>query len=82
MDPSHLLGMGHPSALDSTVVDPLTGEVRQFNEVTGHNSYLLDDSTSQYNMSVIVAGEPERQVSEPGVDLGDFLTWPRPLAYL
>jgi hypothetical protein len=33
-------------------------------------------------MSVIVAGEPERQVSEPGVDLGDILTWPRPLAYL
>jgi hypothetical protein len=82
MDPSHMLGMGHPSALDSTVVDPLTGEVRRFNEVTGHNSYLLDDSTSQYNMSVIVAGEPERQVSEPGVDVGDILTLPSPLAYL
>jgi hypothetical protein len=82
MDPSHLLGMGHPSALDATVVDPLTGEVRRFNEVTGHNSYLLDDSTSQYNMSVLVAGEPDRQVSEPGVDLGDVLTWPSPLAYL
>jgi hypothetical protein len=82
MDPSHLLGMQHASAADSTVVDPLTGEVRRFNEVTGHNSYLLDDSTSQYNMSVIVAGEPDRQVSEPGMGLGDLLSWPSPLAYL
>lgn len=82
MDPSHLGGMEHPSAKDSTVVDPLTGEVRRFNAVTGHNSYLLDNSTSQYNMSVLVAGLPDRQVSDPGKGLGDVLTWPGLLAYL
>lgn len=75
IDPSHMSGMEHPSARESTVVDPATGEVRHFSEVTGHSSYLLDDSTSQYNMSVVVAGEPDRRVYDPGKGFGDVLSW-------
>jgi glycine cleavage system regulatory protein len=64
--PSQLDGLEQASALESTVVDPLTGEIRQFAEVTGHSSYLADESTSQYNMSVVVAGLPDRQVFDSG----------------
>ena len=78
-DPSHLAGIDHASARASTVVDPGTGEVRHFNEVTGHVSYLVDNSTSQYNMSVVVAGLPQRQVYDVGMGLGDVLSFPRSL---
>jgi hypothetical protein len=81
MDPSHMSGIEHASAKESTVLDPVTGEVRTFNEVTGHNSYLVDDSTSQYNMSVIVAGEPDRRVHDRGEGIGDALSWPIPGTY-
>jgi uncharacterized protein YukE len=81
IDPSHMSGMDHPSARESTVVDPATGEVRHFSEVTGHSSYLLDDSTSQYNMSVVVAGVPDRRVHDPGKGFGDVLTWRLPGTY-
>ncbi len=76
LDPSHLPGLDHASAQASTVVDPLTGEIRHFAEVTGHSSYLLDKSTSQYNMSVVVAGIPESRVIDSSEDLG--ITAPRP----
>ena len=66
------------SARAATVVDPVTGETRRFDEVTGHVSYLVDNSTSQYNMSVVVAGLPERRVYDDGEGLGDLLTWPIP----
>lgn len=72
-DPSLLAGIDHPSALESTVTDPLTGKVRHFNGVTGHLDYLKDDSTSQYNMSVVVAGLPDREVRSDGLDAGDVL---------
>jgi len=78
-DPSHLAGIDHASARASTVVDPGTGEIRHFNEVTGHASYLVDNSTSQYNMSVVVAGSPQRQVYDSGTGLGDVLSFPRSL---
>ena len=64
------------SARAATVVDPVTGETRRFDEVTGHVSYLVDNSTSQYNMSVVVAGLPERRVYDGGEGLGDVLSWP------
>jgi len=70
-DPSFLGGVVHASARDSTVVDPVTGEVRHFDEVTGHVSYLVDNSTSQYNMSVVIAGARDRQVYDHGIGLGD-----------
>jgi hypothetical protein len=52
-------------------VDPVTGEIRHFDEVTGHVSYLVDNSTSQYNMSVVIAGARDRQVFDAGIGLGD-----------
>jgi len=76
IDPSHLAGIEHASAQESTVVDPVTGEVRHFNEVVGHSSYLVDDSTSQYNLSVMVAGEPDRRVADEGEGVGDLLSRP------
>lgn len=81
-DPSHLDGMEHASARASTVVDPVTGEVRHFDEVTGHISYLVDNSTSQYNMSVVVAGLPDRRVYDRGEGFGDVLTVTDPRRYL
>jgi Alpha/beta hydrolase len=81
MDPSHLSGIEHASARESTVLDPVTGERRTFAGVTGHNSYLVDDSTSQYNMSVIVAGEPGRRVYDRGEGVGDVLSWHNPETY-
>ena len=81
IDPSHLAGIDHASAKASTVVDPVTGEIRRFTEVTGHTSYLVDDSTSQYNMSVVVAGVPDRRVFDPGEGFGDVLSWPVPGTY-
>lgn len=81
IDPSHMSGIEHASARVSTVLDPVTGEIRTFTGVTGHNSYLVDDSTSQYNMSVIVAGEPDRRVLDNGEGVGDVLSWPIPGTY-
>lgn len=81
IDPSHLAGIEHASAKASTVVDPVTGEVRDFKEVIGHSSYLGVDSTSQYNMSVVVAGVPDRLVYDNGEGFGDILSWPVPGTY-
>lgn len=81
VDPSHLEGIEHASARESTVVDPVTGEIRHFTESTGHSSYLVDKSTSQYNMSVIVAGVPNRTVHDSGEGMGDVLSWPVPGTY-
>ena len=81
IDPSHLAGIEKASALDSTVVDPLTGEIRRFTEVTGHSSYLLDQSTSQYNMAVVAAGLPDARVHDDGEGVGDVLSWPIPGTY-
>ena len=81
IDPSHMDGIKHASAKESTVVDPSTGEIRHLKEVTGHSSYLDDDTTSQYNMSVVVAGVPQRRVYDRGEDIGDALSWPVPGTY-
>ena len=81
IDPSHLAGVEHASARESAVVDPVTGELRSFKEVIGHSSYLVDDSTSQYNMSVVVGGVPDRRVHDDGEGIGDVLSWPVPATY-
>jgi hypothetical protein len=72
-DPSEMIGMHHPSARESTVVDPLSGEIRRFRESAGHNEYLLNDSTSQYNMSVVVAGIPDRLANDALERLGALI---------
>ena len=81
VDPSHLAGIEHASAKASTVVDPVTGQIHHFKEVIGHSSYLVDDSTSQYNMSVVVGGVPDQRVRDSGEGLGDVLSWPVPGTY-
>ena len=81
VDPSHLAGIDHASARESTVVDPLTSEIRHFSEVTGHSSYLADDSTSQYNLSVVAAGQPDQRIADGGEGIGDVLSWPVPGTY-
>jgi len=81
IDPSHMDGIEHASARESTVVDPMTGETRHLKEVTGHSSYLDDDSTSQYNMSVVMAGLPDRRVYDRDEGIGDVLSWPVPGTY-
>lgn len=81
IDPSHLDGIKHASARESTVVEPGTGEIRHLKGITGHTSYLDDSTTSQYNMSVVVAGVPGRVVYDRGEDIGDVLSWPVPGTY-
>ena len=44
---------------------------RELTEVTGHSNYLAPDSTSQYNMSVVVAGLAERAVAGENAGIGD-----------
>lgn len=46
---------------------------RTLTEVTGHSGYLTPDSTSQYNMSTIVAGVSDRAIYGNNTDLGDHL---------
>ncbi|GAA2811729.1 alpha/beta hydrolase [Saccharopolyspora taberi] len=69
-DPSHLDGMTGLSAKDSEVGG------RKLAEVTGHSSYFTPDSTSQYNMSTVVAGLPDRAVRDDGRGFGDVISWP------
>lgn len=76
MDPSHLDGMNYGSSAEATLPDG-----RKLNEVTGHTSYLVNDSTSQYNMSVIVGGMQERQVVGSNRGAGDVGSWPIPGTY-
>lgn len=74
IDPSHLEGVEHASAGEAAVVDPMTGAIRHFDEVTGHSSYLTDGSTSQYNISVVAAGLPDRRANDAGEGLGDVFS--------
>ncbi|MFC5289531.1 alpha/beta hydrolase [Actinokineospora guangxiensis] len=76
IDPSHMDGMGHASARETTLPDG-----RQLTESTGHSAYMDDSSTSQYNLSVIVGGMPDRVVADDGRGFGDILSWPVPGTY-
>lgn len=63
-DPSHLDGMTGLSAKESE-----HGE-----GVEGHSSYFNPGSTSQYNMSTVVAGVPDRAVKDDGRGIGDMIS--------
>ncbi|GAA0513742.1 alpha/beta hydrolase [Saccharopolyspora subtropica] len=67
-DPSHLDGMVGLSAKDASVGG------RTLNGVQGHGSYFAPNSTSQYNMSVVVAGVPDRAVKDDGLGIGDMIS--------
>ncbi|MEV0701611.1 alpha/beta hydrolase [Saccharopolyspora sp. NPDC050389] len=63
-DPSHLDGMTGLSAKES----------EHGKGVEGHSSYFAPDSTSQYNMSTVVAGVPDRAVKDDGRGIGDVIS--------
>lgn len=76
IDPSHMDGMNHASARETTLPDG-----RHLTESTGHSAYMTDRSTSQYNLSVVVGGMPDRVVNDDGKGFGDILSWPIPGTY-
>ncbi|MDT7727261.1 MAG: hypothetical protein QOI21_3837 [Actinomycetota bacterium] len=76
IDPSHIDGIEHGSAKESTLPDG-----RHLTESSGHSKYLDDGSTSQYNMSAVVGGMAERRVVDDGKGIGDVLSWPIPGTY-
>jgi hypothetical protein len=75
IDPSHLDGMVGLSAEESEI------DGQTFAESTGHSAYLNDETTSQHNMAVTVAGIPDRMVEDGGHGVGDWLSWPVPGTY-
>lgn len=76
IDPSHVDGVTGLSAREEILPDG-----RRLAESTGHSAYLAQDSTSQYNMSVVVAGLGDRRVEDDGRGLGDIGSWPIPGTY-
>ncbi|MQA16171.1 MAG: hypothetical protein GEV09_19095 [Pseudonocardiaceae bacterium] len=71
-DPNRMEGVTGLSAREETVGG------RRLAETTGHssgdaNGYLAEDTASQYNISTVVAGVPERAVHDRGVGVGDLL---------
>jgi len=76
IDPSHVDGVTGLSAREESLPDG-----RRVAESTGHSDYLTEDSASQYNMSVVVAGLHDRVVTDDGRGLGDIGSWPIPGTY-
>lgn len=76
IDPTYVDGVTGLSAQAETLADG-----RRLTESTGHSAYLTQDSTSQYNMSVVVAGLPDRRVEDDGRGVGDIGSWPVPGTY-
>ncbi|MGH3694716.1 MAG: alpha/beta hydrolase [Pseudonocardiaceae bacterium] len=76
IDPSHMDGLAGLSAREETLPDG-----RRLAESTGHSDYLTQNSASQYNMSVVVAGLHDRIVTDDGRGLGDIGSWPIPGTY-
>jgi hypothetical protein len=79
-DPSSMSGMEHLSAAASDVVDPATGAISHRDGVTGHNSYLLDGSTSQRNMASIVEGVPDRRIYSLAESFREVISGPNVFA--
>ena len=76
IDPSHVDGVTGLSAREESLPDG-----RRLAESTEHSDYLTEDSASQYNMSVVVAGQHDRVVTDDGRGLGDIGSWPIPGTY-
>lgn len=77
IDPSHMDGMQQGESADARH----PGDGRVLSGVEGHNAYLHDGSTSQYNMSVIVGGMSERVIHGDTKGVGDIGSWPIPGTY-
>ncbi|HEU0087788.1 MAG TPA: alpha/beta hydrolase [Pseudonocardiaceae bacterium] len=76
IDPTYVDGVTGLSAREETLPDG-----RRLAESTGHSAYLAQDSTSQYNISVVAVGLPDRRVEDDGRGLGDVTSWPVPGTY-
>ncbi len=76
IDPTYVDGVTGLSGREATLPDG-----RRLAESTGHSDYLSADSTSQYNMSVVVAGLHDRRVEDDGRGLGGVGSWPIPGTY-
>ncbi|ASO18517.1 uncharacterized protein YukE [Actinoalloteichus hoggarensis] len=68
-DPNQLDGVTGLSAREERLPDG-----RRLSESVGHSAYLAPDSTSQYNISVIVSGNEDRAVHDDGRGFGDRLS--------
>lgn len=67
-NPEELDGVTNLSAREAT----LPGG-RELVASSGHSDYLTDETTSQYNMALVVAGEGEEAIRDRGSDWGDIL---------
>ncbi|GAA2843452.1 alpha/beta hydrolase [Crossiella cryophila] len=56
-DPSDMAGLNRMSSDEATLSDG-----RRLERVTGHSDYMKPNSTSQYNMAVVIAGLADRRV--------------------
>ncbi|MGH3914681.1 MAG: alpha/beta hydrolase [Pseudonocardiaceae bacterium] len=65
-DPNQLDGLTDLSSSAARTPDG-----RELTEVTGHSNYLAPDSTSQHNMSVVVAGVGDRAIDGENTGRGD-----------
>ncbi|WP_116050377.1 alpha/beta hydrolase [Amycolatopsis palatopharyngis] len=70
-DPSTMEGMRHGETGAVGAERNIFG--KGLVEVTGHSGYLTPNSTSQYNMAVIVAGEQDLVIEGNNTDIGDAL---------
>jgi hypothetical protein len=68
-DPSHLDGVIQLST--SAETDP---DGRPLLESVGHSEYVVEDSTSQHNIAVVVAGMPEKIIHGEEDGFGDALS--------
>ncbi|MGC0143144.1 alpha/beta hydrolase [Pseudactinotalea sp. Z1732] len=69
-DPSHMDGVTGLSALEEEIGGTT------YSESVGHNAYLAEGSTSQYNLAQILAGQPEHAVQHHGRGIGDWFSRP------
>ena len=80
-DPNQLEDVVGLSARDGTRSDPECGSATPMTESVKHGEYLKQGSTSQYNISVVIAGMPDRAIQDTGNGYGDviatLLPWAR-----
>lgn len=79
-DPNQLEDVIGLSARDGTRTDPECGSATPLTESRRHCEYLKPGTTSQYNISVVIAGMPDRAVRDTGYGYGDVIATPLPWA--
>ena len=79
-DPNQLEDVIGLSARDGTRTDPACGSATPLTESLKHSEYLKQGTTSQYNISVVIAGMPDRAIKHTGYGFGDVIATPLPWA--